>query len=79
MTGTDNLLANKINVYLYENPGVVGLNPVRELARENGFNLTDLNEAMRELKQAELADYCDSCHSFISPMTTHAGGCPHGE
>jgi hypothetical protein len=77
--GTDNELANRINVYLYENPGVVGLRTVREMAAAEGFTLLQFNEAMRELHEAKLADYCHSCKSFISSTTTHAGGCPHGD
>ena len=74
-----NELAATIAEHLRLNPGVVDLQTVRELSHRNGFSLMQLNEAMRELQQLKLAEYCNSCHGFISPTTTHAGGCPHGD
>jgi len=71
-------LAQTIADYLHDNPGVVGLLQVRELATGHGHTLTQLNEALRELKHAELADYCGSCRSLVSRTTEHAGSCPHG-
>jgi hypothetical protein len=72
-------LAQAIDLLLRHSDGPVSLKEIQDLATKGHHTPTQLNQALRELKQKDI-ELCDSCKSLVRPRTGawHQGYCPHG-